>query len=416
MTFEFIQVCASEECTNQENKKFQKVISSIRNLKVFIKSYIPNPLSINEPIQSQVLTFTLTKSHKGTTLYFKNVEISTDASLIPYLVGPSKKKFLQFDYSEDDYEESITDTYFLNFALSYKTTYLERTYDKLDSSLANFMAVFNALEIGGKALTFFFASFSKEFFMFNFILRSRLIKNSSKKKRKYINISNPPKISSRNNMISDSTPSKSSPQFEIIPDNESEHDSNKTSKYMNINYHFKPKHKDLESKTMSENSDNVLHEKIIINNTDENLKKEKKLKDENKEDKIDLNIFQNFWCNVLMSIDSDKSKYKDIENALEKIKLVQDLFDTSIYINSIFDIIRLKKLLFNEKQLILFENIQLSTEELKKYMIRIAGNKEICSNEELKQIIHSFENQKHNKLTDTLLNIIKNQLNEIDNY
>ena len=39
-----------------------------------------------------------------------------------------------------------------------------------------------------------------------------------------------------------------------------------------------------------------------------------------------------------MSIDSEKIKYKDIENDLEKIKL--DLFNTSIYINSILDILR----------------------------------------------------------------------------
>ena len=39
-----------------------------------------------------------------------------------------------------------------------------------------------------------------------------------------------------------------------------------------------------------------------------------------------------------MSIDNEKTKYKDIENDLEKIKL--DLFDISIYINSILDILR----------------------------------------------------------------------------
>ena len=213
-------------------------------------------------------------------------------------------------------------------------------------------------------------------------------------------------------MIINSTPSKSSPQFEVISDNESANDNNKTNKYMNINYHFKQK--DLESKTRSENSDDILHDKIVLN-TNENLKKGKDLKNENKEEKIDLNIFQNFWCNVLMSIDSEKSKYKNIENALEKIKLVQDLFDTSIYINTVLDIIRLKKLIFNEKQLILFENIQFSTDELKKYLLRIARSKEIYSNEELKKIIQSFENHKHNKLSDTLINIIKNQLNEFDN-
>ena len=52
MTFELILICASEIYTNQENKKFKKIISSIRNLKVFIKSYFTNSLSINQPIHS----------------------------------------------------------------------------------------------------------------------------------------------------------------------------------------------------------------------------------------------------------------------------------------------------------------------------------------------------------------------------
>ena len=45
---------------------------------------------------------------------------------------------------------------------------------------------------------------------------------------------------------------------------------------------------------MSEYFDNVLHKKIIVNHKDKNLKKEIRIKDENKEDKINLNIFQNF--------------------------------------------------------------------------------------------------------------------------
>ena len=92
--------------------------------------------------------------------------------------------------------------------------------------------------------------------MFNYILRSRLIRKPIKKNQNFINVSNPPKIIDRNNMIINSTPSKSSPQFEVISDNESANDNNKTNKYMNINYHFKQK--DLESKTRSENSDDIL--------------------------------------------------------------------------------------------------------------------------------------------------------------
>ena len=65
-----------------------------------------------------------------------------------------------------------------------------------------------------------------------------------------------------------------------------------------------------------------------------------------------------------MSLDSDNSKFKNIENALDKIKLIQDLFNTSTLINISFDIMRLKKIIFNKKQLMLFENIHFTFDEL----------------------------------------------------
>ena len=395
MIFEFVQVCSSDNCTNEENNKFKKVINSIRNLKVFIKTYIPNPLSINEPIQSQVLTFTLTKRHKGTTLYFKTTKISTDSSLIPYIVGPKNLEFLQYDYFEDDYEESITDTYFLNFALSYKKTYLDRTYDKLDTALANFMAIFNALEVVGKILTFFFASFSKEFFMFNYILRDRIYIKQSMINKEYIHISNPPKITYNNNLVN-SNPSIHS-NYDL--------DSN-----LNINYKLKSKiNKDTDSKTSS--IERKIGEKIIVNPTSENLKNDIIQNNTNEEEKINLSLFQNFWCNILMSIDSDNSKYKSIDNALKKIRLVQDFFDTSIYINTIIDMIRLKKILFDENQLILFENIHFTCDELQNYMLKISNNKDQYNDNEIKKLIFKMENERNNKLTKSILNIIKKQIN-----
>ena len=46
-----------------------------------------------------------------------------------------------------------------------------------------------------------------------------------------------------------------------------------------------------------------------------------------------MNLFKNFWTVILMSLDKEKSKFKDVEDALIKVKLIQNLFDTSIYIN-----------------------------------------------------------------------------------
>ena len=59
--------------------------------------------------------------------------------------------------------------FILNFALSNTKSYLTRNYEKLDNSLANYLTVYNTLEIAGKILTFLFASFSNEIFIFNYI-------------------------------------------------------------------------------------------------------------------------------------------------------------------------------------------------------------------------------------------------------
>ena len=60
-----------------------------------------------------------------------------------------------------------------------------------------------------------------------------------------------------------------------------------------------------------------------------------------------MNMFKSLWCSILMSLEIENSKYPDIQNALNKIKLIQEIFDTSIYISLIFDMMRLKKVIFN---------------------------------------------------------------------
>ena len=63
-------------------------------------------------IQTQVNTFTLTKSHLGSTIYFKKYSVETDSSLIPYIVGPKKIEFLSFDYQKEDTDSDVTYFYF----------------------------------------------------------------------------------------------------------------------------------------------------------------------------------------------------------------------------------------------------------------------------------------------------------------
>ena len=62
LTFSFEQNCQSSQCTTQENQQYKRIINQIKTLKVFIKTRITNPLNMDNPIQTQVNTFTLTKS------------------------------------------------------------------------------------------------------------------------------------------------------------------------------------------------------------------------------------------------------------------------------------------------------------------------------------------------------------------
>ncbi len=132
---------------------------------------------MDNPIQTQVNTFTLTKSHLGSTIYYKKYSVETDSSLIPYKIGPKKIEFSSFDYQKEDIDSDAI-YFYLNFSLSNTKSYLTRNYEKLDNSLANFLALYNALEIAGKILTFLLASFSNEIFIFNYILKDRLYKKN----------------------------------------------------------------------------------------------------------------------------------------------------------------------------------------------------------------------------------------------
>ena len=219
--FVLIQTCEGSSCTDDENSKFKEAINKIQDVKVFIKCYTPNPLKMKNVLQSQVISFTLTNNYKGATIYFKNYNITTQSSLIPYIVGDKKVHFLAYDYTESSSDTQTTSrrrlqdgnegsgsgsgsgsdgnsdgdsdsdsSYYLEFVLSSKYSFLDRQYEQLDSTFANLLGVFNALEVIGRALTFVFDSFSKEFFIFNFILKDRMFRKN--KKRTFVG--NPPKI------------------------------------------------------------------------------------------------------------------------------------------------------------------------------------------------------------------------------
>ena len=412
LTFTFEQNCLSSKCTTQENQQFQRIINQIKTLKIFIKTRITNPLNLENPIQSQVNTFTLTKSHLGSTIYFKKYLIETDSSLIPYIVGTKKIEFLSFDYEKED-TDSDAKNYYLTFALSNTKSYLTRNYEKLDNSLANFLAVFNALEIAGKILTFFFSSFSNEIFIFNYILKDRLYKKNS------TFFSNPPKKNNYNKIdnftLGNNNLKINSNDDDIQNENNNNNNNllimnkNKNNKNSNliINDDLISKHSDVSSTNKINNKNN--NNKIKSFETAENLTNNNQLKEKkniknnkNEEEEINLNFLKNFWSVVLMTFDKNESRYKDIEDALEKIRLIQNIFDSSVYINLFFDMIRLKKVIFNETQEKLFNSIHFSTEEIDEYIKKYQNNQEFLTKEEIIKIKINLSNEKQNKLTQNI--------------
>ena len=482
--FVLMQTCDGDSCSDDENSKFKEAINQIQDVKVFIKSYTPNPLKMKNPLQSEVTSFTLTNTYKGATIYFKNYNITTQSSLIPYLISPNKTHFLAYDFykdisesdSDDDsttrrldntndnggsntgnnpgsdggpgsggdtgsgdntgsggdsgtgdntgsggntgsgdntgsggennksggsapagFGRSNSNTYYLEFVLSSKVSFLEREYEQLDSTLASFLGVFNALEVIGKVLTFVFDSFSKEFFIFNFILKDRMFRNNKNSKL----VGNPPKIfKSTNNDITNDSRSKDKEIIQL-KDNDHNYKRREYSPSLTNNNFFTEDNlvnKKIKNTTDKESND------IILEKYDDGKKGKVK------EEEIKIGIFKSFWCNVLMTLDKDKSKYNDVENALDKIRLVQAFFDTSVYINLVLDMIRLKKVIFNEQQLKLFECIHFTSEEIQHYLEKFFSCEDVPPQKFINQTIKRNQGKKNSKITENILTILQEQI------
>ena len=160
-----------------------------------------------------------------------------------------------------------------------------------------------------------------------------------------------------------------------------------------------------------EDKDNVTTQHFIekytsllkILETTESDDEEKNIKNnKNEEEEINLNFLKNFWSVVLMTFDKNESRYKDIEDALEKIRLIQNIFDSSVYINMVFDIIRLKKVIFTETQEKLFNSIHFTAEEINEYIKKYQNNQEFLTKEEIMKIKINLSNEKQNKLTQNI--------------
>ena len=401
--FLLVQKCSDSTCSDEENQNFQNTLNSIEEVKIFVKSYTPNPLKMNNPLQREVITFTLKNNFRGATLYYKNYNITTQSHIIPYLFKKNKTNFLAYDYystGENDNSNSEIDysnTYYLEFFLSSKVSFLERNYEQIHTTLANFVGVFNSLQAIGRIFSFLFDSFSKEFFIFNFIIKDRLF---IKKRRKSSSIANPPpKIYSISNNYLSNNNNKEEEEFNINNNEFQKRDKTTltkdnlfTEEYLN--------EKNKKSITDKESKD------IILGHQEENNKKEYR-----KVEGIQINILKTFWLYILNSLEKEESKYPDIQNALNKLKLIQGFFDTSTYLNLIFDVMRLKKVIFNEEQIKLFETIHFTEEDIMQYFDKLQSSGDAFEDKSIYEIIQRNKRTKNSKLTDNIIKILNEQIN-----
>ena len=422
LLFKFNEACNNEICDTNKEMNFQNMIESIKTVKIFIKTYVPEPNNLENPIQSQINTFTLSPNHRGTTLYFKKYKIITDSSIIPYIVQPKEHSFIAFDYYEDNAEEDLTDTFFLRFVLSHNNSYLFRSYEKLDNILANFIGVLNALEFVGKFLSMIFYSFYNEIYIYNYILRDKIFFNgdySNNNNKKKFNIYNTNINNNYKKLILD-LKEKNDYELKNLEKNDkkilclnklnndlisnSANDSN-TIELKNVKNVCKRN----ENSKLSFLSNNINIKRINdINITDEYNKNEYK---KNDNDFIKLSFIQNLYTVILISCNNYHSKYKVIDNIIKRIKMVQNLYDTAIYINNILDVMKIKKILFNQEELILFNSMHLSFDEIHKYINIIQNNEEFIN----KKINNNSINNKNlikiirNKSKNNIINIEKNK-------
>ena len=229
--------------------------------------------------------------------------------------------------------------------------------------------------------------------------RSFFIKR--KKGKKYV--SNPPKITGNSNNETSNSGSKDGELIHLHNENIDITKKKNSNSMIKNNYITDENLIDKNKSSTDKESNNVIiSEKKINENENENKK--------GKEKEINIGIFKSFWCNVLMTFDKDKSRYPEIENALERIRLIQDFFDTSCYINLILDMIRLKKVIFDERQLKLFESINFTYEEIQNYLDKYAKREDVTPDKFINQNIQKSYGKKNSKLTENIIGILKKQM------
>lgn len=151
----------STEDSNNITQEFLEETDNIPYIYIFFKTYIDDPLNMNHPKKKKFNSIVLTNHNKAKTVYLKNFYVKSDNGLFPY-ISPSKEiNFITFDSSEDNLYYSNY-YYVIYFGISLTTSFLERTYDKLDDVFAKFFATYEILEIIINVLLLLF-SFHKHY-------------------------------------------------------------------------------------------------------------------------------------------------------------------------------------------------------------------------------------------------------------
>lgn len=379
----FLNDFCDEECTEEERELIDENLNNLAGIYVYIRYKSINPLQRKNPYHYEVINLFLDDNYPYGEVFLKNYNMTTQSSIIPYLFEKEKDHFLTYDYHQLEWYQSEIysfSNHYLQFYLSSKNTFLDREYEQLDSVLASFLGIFEALQAIGKILTIFIDSFSKESYIFNFIAINKLFKKSNR-----ILIPNPPK---KEKPKSNSFSNFKYKENELFNKNETPE-----SKRINIETSF------LKNSQKSISKDEI----IICENNDENkYEKEKKIK---------LNPIKSIWCNTLKTFDIENSKFSDVKNSLDKIELIKRIFNVSVYVNLFFDMMKLKKILFNNQQLKLFESIYLTIDEINDDYEKISSEKDINSEKVIKKIIEETETKNNNEIIEQLIGLLKKQNN-----
>lgn len=376
LEFQIKQICLlSNNCTTADNITYSLLQAKMKELQIFIKGKIPNPLDINYPLSDSVSSIAISKP---TSIYFKNYEIATDSSIIPS-ISLKYHHFQSFEKTELNQEELSSSDLKFTLLLSNTYSFIHRKYQKIDSLLGGFIAIFNILIGIGKFFTFLFCSFDNDFFIYNHTIGKRINYNGSDKitdtKLYQVNSQREKYFSSKLRLhLPNNNPLTIIHDYNNLSFNNNlpPINNNSNSRSNVKQYNEKPSEIFLGLVQNKKGKKNL----SIINNKHHN--NNEYMIEKRNTNKLKTNRCRHLVTMIIYYLPScRKSKDQKSESIISKINFVHQLFDVSVYINSIFDVIKLKQLLLSKNQIRLFDTIKLPFKSLNKELNDISSNSNV---------------------------------------